>query len=255
MAADNFDRSLNRVLVHEGGYSNHPSDPGGPTNWGITIGDARRYWKRYATADDVRAMPKSTAMKIYRTQYWDAMRCDELPFGLDYAVMDYGVNSGTARAIKVLERLVFLPADGKPDDSLIKSIAYRDTKDLIAKLCDERLRFLRGLKTWPVFGVGWGRRVAEVRAAALSMAAYLPAPQPRPSDKTAKAPTPVTPSDVGKSKTIQSVLAQIAAALAAAGSFLADWKVAAVICTALIIGLALFVGRERIKRMIGDQWR
>ena len=108
MTASSYDEALKRVLVHEGGYSNHPSDPGGPTNWGITIHDARAYWKRDATAADVRNMPVEVAKDIYRSKYWDAMRCDELPAGVDYAVFDYGVNSGIGRAGKVLRRLVAL---------------------------------------------------------------------------------------------------------------------------------------------------
>ena len=82
--------------------------PGGPTNWGITIHDARAYWKEDATAADVRNMPVEVAKDIYRSKYWDAMRCDELPAGVDYAVFDYGVNSGIGRAGKVLRRLVAL---------------------------------------------------------------------------------------------------------------------------------------------------
>lgn len=170
MAAQNYDEALRRLLVHEGGYTNHPSDPGGPTNFGITIADYRQYVKRDATAADVKAMPLSAAKKIYRARYWDALRCDDLPGGVDYAVFDYGVNSGNGRAIKVLERLLGLPADGRPDDTLVARANAADAASLVARICDERLTFLKGLKTWPVFGGGWGRRVAECRTAALRMA-------------------------------------------------------------------------------------
>jgi lysozyme family protein len=108
---DNFEESLRRVLAHEGGYGNHPSDPGGATNWGITIADARMYWKRDATPDDVKAMPRDVAKRIYKAQYWDKMRCDELPSGVDYAVFDFGVNSGVSRSIKYLERIANVPQD------------------------------------------------------------------------------------------------------------------------------------------------
>src|SRR5258705_5153236 len=101
MTASSYDEALRRVIVHEGGYSNHPTDPGGPTNWGITIHDARAYWKTEATAADVRSMPVEVAKDIYRSKYWDAMRCDDLPAGVDYAVFDYGVNSGIGRAVRV----------------------------------------------------------------------------------------------------------------------------------------------------------
>jgi lysozyme family protein len=169
MAASTFDEALKRVLLHEGGYSNHPSDPGGPTNFGITIYDYRRYVKPAATAADVRTMKVDDAKQIYRTKYWRAMRCDELPAGLDYAVFDYGVNSGTTRAAKVLQRILGLADDGKMTDAVIAAVKTSDATKLVVALCDERLRFLQSLKTWPVFGGGWGRRVAEVKAAALAM--------------------------------------------------------------------------------------
>ena len=106
MAASSYDEALTRLLAHEGGYSNHPSDPGGPTNFGITIDDYRKYLKPNATAADVRAMKVGEAKAIYRSKYWDAMRCDELAPGVDYCIFDYAVNSGTGRAPKVLQRLV-----------------------------------------------------------------------------------------------------------------------------------------------------
>src|SRR5690554_4609658 len=105
MAASSYDEALRRLLKHEGGYGHHPSDPGGPTNFGITIHDYRRYVKPDATAADVRAMRIDEAKAIYREHYWNALRCDELPAGLDYAVFDYGVNSGIARAARVLHRI------------------------------------------------------------------------------------------------------------------------------------------------------
>jgi lysozyme family protein len=170
MASSTYDEALRRLLVHEGGYTNHPSDPGGPTNFGITIGDYRRYVKPDATADDIRAMRIDDAKAIYRSKYWNALRCDALPAGLDYAVFDYGVNSGTARAARVLHRLVGMPDDTRVTSALLAAIRKRETRDLIVQLCDERLAFLQRLKTWPIFGAGWSRRVREVRSAALAIA-------------------------------------------------------------------------------------
>lgn len=170
MVASTFDDALRRLLVHEGGYSNHPSDPGGPTNFGITIADYRRYVKPDATAADVRAMPLADAKAIYREKYWGALRCEELPAGLDYAVFDYGVNSGVSRAAKVLQRLLGLPDNGRMSDAVIAAVTTHDAASLVARMCDERLAFLKRLRTWPVFGTGWGRRVSDVRRAALAMA-------------------------------------------------------------------------------------
>jgi lysozyme family protein len=201
MSASSYDEALSRLLVHEGGYSNHPSDPGGPTNFGITLADARAWWKRDATAADVRAMPRAVAREIYRTKYWAALRGNDLPAGVDYAVFDYGVNSGIGRPGKVLRRLVGLSdATSAIDDDVLAAVWRRPPRRLIEAICDERLAFLQGLSTWGVFGNGWGRRVREVRAAALEMA-ERPAPGsdrgPAPAEAgTApdRQPSPSTPA-------------------------------------------------------------
>ncbi len=170
MSADCYAESIRRLLASEGGYVNHPSDPGGPTNFGITLGDYRRYVKADATAADVRAMKIGEAKAIYRAKYWDAMRSDDLLPGVDYCVFDYAVNSGTGRAPKVLQRVLGIAVTGRMDDTTLTATRSRDARALIQGICDERLRFLQGLKTWPVFGRGWSKRVGEVRAAALAMA-------------------------------------------------------------------------------------
>src|SRR4051812_39594887 len=138
MTASSYDEALRRVLVHEGGYSNHPSDPGGPTNWGITIHDARAYWKKEATAADVRSMPVDVAKDIYRSKYWDAMCCDNLPAGVDYAVFDYRVNSGIARATRVLQRLVDTSVDGEvgPDTIVATARANRPSSSIRSATSD-----------------------------------------------------------------------------------------------------------------------
>jgi lysozyme family protein len=170
MAASSYDAALARLLAHEGGYANHPSDPGGPTKFGITLAVYRRYAKPDAKAADVKAMRAEEAKTIYRRHYWDALRCDELPAGVDCAVFDYGVNSGVGRAAKVLQRVCGVKDDGVLGPLTMAAVARQESKALIHAICDERLRFLRSLKTWRVFGRGWGRRVDEVRAAALAMA-------------------------------------------------------------------------------------
>ena len=170
MASRNFDEALRRLLRDEGGYGNHPSDPGGPTNFGITLADARRYWKSDASAADVRAMPQSVARDIYRQRYWSALRCDALPDGVDYAVFDYGVNSGIGRAGKVLRRILNLPdRSSTVTNEVIAAASKIDPAQLVTAICTERLVFLKALKTWSVFGRGWGRRVAGVQSAALAM--------------------------------------------------------------------------------------
>jgi len=181
MAASSYDEALRRLLAHEGGYTNDPSDPGGPTNFGITIADYRKYVKPNATAADVKAMRVEEAEGIYRARYWDALACDDLPAGIDYAVFDYGVNSGIGRSGRVLRRVLKLADDtGAVSDEVIAAADVSDARAAIVAICDERLRFLQSLKTWNVFGKGWGRRVAEVKAAALVMVAATPASEPAP---------------------------------------------------------------------------
>lgn len=167
---DSFEPSLERLLQHEGGYSNHPDDPGGPTNFGITIHDYRKYIYADATADDVQHMHLDDAKRIYKAKYWDALKCDDLPLGVDYAVFDYGVNSGVFRAAKVLQRLVGVDADSFIGPDTLAHVAKANPQKLIEEICNERLGFLQSLHTWPTFGKGWARRVREVQAVAITMA-------------------------------------------------------------------------------------
>jgi lysozyme family protein len=155
MAAHNREACIKITLKYEGGYTNHPSDPGGPTNWGITIHDARKYMKANASAADVKAMPLSAAIDIYRMKYWltPYYNCDKLAPGVDLAVYDFGVNSGPSRAKRYL-------------DAAVGGTAVETVK----RICKARLSFLHGLKTWGVFGTGWGRRVADVEARGVKMA-------------------------------------------------------------------------------------
>lgn len=165
----NYDASLKFVLLEEGGYTNHPSDPGGATNWGITIHDYRRYVKANATAADIKNMPLSDAKKIYRAKYWDIQHCDKMPSGVDYAMFDYGVNSGVGRSQKVIQRILKVQVDGIIGAKTLAALAKQDPQFIILALCKERLSFLHALRTWSVFGKGWGRRVKNVQDRALKM--------------------------------------------------------------------------------------
>ncbi len=157
----NYNYCLQQVLKSEGGYTNDPRDPGGPTNYGITIADYRRYINSKGAALDVKNMHLADAQSIYRSKYWNAVNADNLPSGVDYVVFDYGVNSGVSRANKVFASL--------------KS-KYSNPVDLINGICDERLKFLQSLSTWSHFGQGWGSRVASVRKNSLALAKGPQAP-------------------------------------------------------------------------------
>ena len=231
MATSSYDQALARLLAHEGGYTDDAADPGGPTNFGITIFDYRKYVKPGASAADVKAMRVEEAESIYRSKYWDAQRCDELPAGVDDCVFDYGVNSGTGRSGKVLRRCLQLPDSGNGvDDAVTAAAARADAKALIDALCDERLRFLQSLKTWPVFGKGWGRRVAEVRAFALQLAAGAPATPPAPNESVQRAGKAIVP--------VQTMARQgSATAIAAAGALAAKQAHDAGAGTPIIVGI------------------
>ena len=152
---------MRRLLAHEGGYTNHPSDPGGPTNFGITIYDYRKYVKPSATAADVRAMKLDEAKAIYRAKYWAAQRCDDLPPGVDYSVFDYGVNSGIGRSGKVLRRVVGLPDNTHVvTDEVLRAVAKRDPKAIVVAINDERLPSSSVSRLGRCSAAGWGRRVS-----------------------------------------------------------------------------------------------
>lgn len=166
-----FDACITPLLVHEGGYVNHPDDPGGCTNMGITIETLRR-WRRSTkvTCEDVRTLTEKEARAIYYAHYWNAARCDAMPAGVDYALFDFVVNSGRRRAVQILQRILRVESDGAVGPVTINAAWRANHVDLIDDLCDKRLVFLKALGTWGAFGRGWNRRVTEVRNAAILMA-------------------------------------------------------------------------------------
>jgi lysozyme family protein len=168
MVAATYDAAMIRVFADEGGYTNDPVDPGGATNWGITIFDARKYWKPNADANDVRNMPKSVASDIYRKHYANPMRYDDLPAGFDYSVLDAAINSGVGRAPQWAAKSLGISAK-TINDVVAPANAAADKVSLIQKYWAVRLSFLHGLKTWSHFGGGWGRRCANGEAAAVRM--------------------------------------------------------------------------------------
>lgn len=155
---ENYDVCLQRLLKDEGGYTNNPNDRGGPTNYGITIADYCKYVNPSADAEDVRRMSLNDAKAIYRARYWDMLKCDSLPSGVDYSVFDYGVNSGVSRAKKVLNEV---------------SKTNKTPKEIVQAINDERSAFLERLSTKPgqaQFRKGWLNRVARVRDFSLQLA-------------------------------------------------------------------------------------
>lgn len=156
----NFKKCLEPVLVWEGGYVNHPKDPGGPTNKGIT----QRVYDAYRTnqgkpKQSVKFLTRPELEAIYKKQYWDLMQGDLLPIGVDLAVFDYAVNSGTGRSAKALQKVLGTKQDGQIGQMTLKRIEEISPDILATAICEERLRFVKSLRTWSTFGKGWQRRI------------------------------------------------------------------------------------------------
>lgn len=198
----NLSRALAQVLKHEGGYVNHPNDPGGPTNLGVTLANFKRYVKPNGTIEDLKKLTRAQAEMVFERQYWDAVRGNQLPGGLDFAVFDFAVNSGPSRAVRFLQALLGVPEDGVVGPVTLKAIENVNIISLVQRLCDKRLAWLKGLKTWSSFGKGWERRVMDVRLTASTWAAEAqkaeaPAPLPDapievvPTERPVPMPTPL----------------------------------------------------------------
>ena len=174
MTDNRFETCLAHVLRHEGGYVDHPSDPGGATNLGITHKTLAR-WRRISPwwdlpKSEVQKLSHGEAGQIYRALYWNACRAGELPAGIDLAVFDYAVNSGPDRAIRTLQAALGVVVDGQVGPLTLGAADKAEAARIINAICDRRLGFLKALSTFPTFGNGWTKRVATVRAAALAAA-------------------------------------------------------------------------------------
>jgi lysozyme family protein len=167
----NFDTCFDLMLAHEGGYVDHPKDPGGRTNLGVT----QRVWEEWlgrpVSEKEMRALTPAMVKPLYKRKYWDAVRADDLVDGVDYCVFDVAVNSGPGRAIKFLQSSVGVTADGGFGPRTLAAVkeAEKEPARLIEMYCARRLEFLQSLKTFETFGKGWSRRVQEVKDKALKM--------------------------------------------------------------------------------------
>lgn len=174
MSSKSFPQSLQLVLAHEGGFVNHPADPGGATNKGVTQGVYDTYRKSMKLSSrSVKSITKAEVEDIYRNQYWGKIDGDGLPAGIDYAVFDYAVNSGVGKAVKDLQRtlrawsnrigeVANIRVDGVMGQATLaaaEAAANADECAFIESLCDRRMTFLKSLKTFKTFGKGWTRRV------------------------------------------------------------------------------------------------
>lgn len=154
-----FKQALDKTLTYEGGWSDNPKDPGGATMHGITLATYRLF-KPNATKHDLLIIPPAMVEHIYRTNYWDNVSGDKLPPGISAVVFDYAVNSGVGRALRALKAA---------------QEAYpTEPARMVAHICDSRQAFLETLRTFPAFGKGWTRRVADLKAFGISAASSAP---------------------------------------------------------------------------------
>jgi lysozyme family protein len=157
---ENYAAALKQVLKYEGGFVDHPKDPGGPTNKGVTqaVYDDWRKTNKLPT-QSVRNISDSEVSAIYKNLYWDRISGDNLPSGVDFAVFDFAVNSGVSRAAKYLQAVV-----GVTQDGVIGPATIQATKTYVAMtVTNRRLAFMQSLSIWSTFGKGWSARIADVK--------------------------------------------------------------------------------------------
>ena len=171
MAASNYAVCLDRLLEHEGGYVNHPDDPGGRTNKGITQRVYERYLERSVTKQEIIDIPLEHVSDIYRHNYWHQVNADDLPSGVDFSVFDWAVNSGLRRPSRALQGAVGATMDGKIGPKTIALVFESDPTAIIEELYTVREKFYQSLPRFDVFGNGWLRRNEETREFCLSLIA------------------------------------------------------------------------------------
>ena len=165
----NFKPSLALVLKSEGNFSNHPSDPGGMTNLGVTRNVWRDWVKRDVDEAEMRALTPELVEPMYKARYWDAVKADDLPRGIDYAVFDAAVNMGPGRAAKLLQAALGVTADGSIGRATIAAATAADPAELLEAFSLGKEAFYQSLPTFGTFGKGWLNRVAHVQDAAEGM--------------------------------------------------------------------------------------
>jgi len=165
----NFPASLALILKSEGGFVNHPRDPGGMTNLGVT----RNVWRDWVNRDvdeaEMRSLTPELVTPLYKDRYWDACKCDDLPRGVDYCVFDSAVNMGPSRAAKLLQAALEVKADGVIGRATIAAATAVDPVELLEAFSQGKEAFYQSLATFQTFGKGWLNRVAHVQNAAEQM--------------------------------------------------------------------------------------
>ncbi len=166
----NWDEALKHILKYEGGYVNHKDDPGGRTNLGVT----QRVWEEWtgkpATEEDMRGLTVAMVSPLYKKRYWDAVRGDDLPSGVDLCVFDCAVNAGVGRASKFLQQAVGVLADGQIGPMTVAATTAKPAEEVIDAFCNLREAHYKSLSTFATFGKGWMNRLGAVEAESKHMA-------------------------------------------------------------------------------------
>ena len=162
---DNFDECLKMLLHHEGGYVNHPKDPGGETNLGVT----KRVYEKWGGTKDMKDLTVEDVAPIYKKNYWNRCKCDDLESGVEWVVFDWAVHSGTGRAAKAIQKRCGASQDGAIGPKTLALIKTQDTEYVIEEFGKIRQNFYESLKTFDTFGKGWTRRNKETTEKAIKM--------------------------------------------------------------------------------------
>lgn len=165
--ANRFKEALEHVLQWEGGYVDHPDDPGGATNMGITLATLQSWRGRIVTRADVKALTPAEAGKIYKARYWDQCRCDELPEGVDTIIFDAAVNHGTGRAARLLQEALNVTSDGRIGPITLAAAKRADPRALVSEIAARRMLLYGSLAHFRTFGLGWSRRLMTTLVAAV----------------------------------------------------------------------------------------
>lgn len=230
-----FEACLAKVLQYEGGFTEGEGDPGGATNLGISLRYARTQGSMLdlngdgvVDRADILLVTKDTAKAVYENWFWKDVRGEDLPAGLDLAVFDFAVNSGAGRAIRFLQEVLGVTADGVFGPKTLEAVRAADVTDAVNQLCRKRLGWLQTLDTWARFGKGWTARVTDVQNTALAMVG-------NPRMTIAEA----TSTDTGKAAITTTTIAAAATALASAKPFIEALGTLAPVVALTLIGAGL----------------
>lgn len=169
MSATCFPTALAFTLQAEGGFVDDPYDPGGPTNHGITLTTYRDAEGAARTVGDLQRISPDTVAAIYRARYWQPVRGDELPAGVDLSVFDMAVNAGPSRSVKLLQQALGCTEDGELGPETLAAAAGVAASALIDSLAEMQKAFYMGLPGWSRYGRGWTARAIARREAALHL--------------------------------------------------------------------------------------